>query len=589
MSIKERIDELNDKYGIESYTKLLYKIFRILGSKDPYEDARKEKSNFSQMLEGKREFNKKFFIPLEQIYDGVTIDYIINGRGTPKSSFQNKGIRYVASTNDYNEFKRLSNDLWHDNNSVIFNTDEYQKGILDYIIEYKALEGLRFLIDEYGFKYDLLRRSGCTKDFHLYSPVEQLLELADMLVEKDDADLFNKMFDTFEIIPLEVYYEENSVYLNKDFLIKILDSNNIFKSQLAVKELSIKYANMNDKTLSDQNSKYINPLLNCLLNCALEDWQKYEGKIHQILDFALVENKNVISWLNTKIDMGKVHDGYKIDKYGNVIFARYYKYGHLVNTIGVQDPTLSLDIKNKISEINELNNSVNYSDSIDYFGDNHKKTKLNKEGHILKLASKNPIEYELYEKFKDQKDAPVPTYYGMKEGVDEFSNYRGKPLGRNYTIENLQEIAYFIRCLHDLTYDKNTKNVFVHGDIDINNFYFNEEGLSEVINWDKCYKGTLFDDMMMLILRYSGMADLYRNNEKVIKVIDKLFEAYEATDNYRSSCISLLKATILKVIDNAANEGIYDTPEHIKEYEEYMWSLSFINIYQDRISKKEKK
>ena len=582
MNLKERIDELNVKYGISSYTMLLVRIYKLLGSKDPYEAADKQKSNFSQILQGKRPLNKEYYIPLERIYEGVTIDYILNGVGEPKKTFQNKGLRYVAATNDYNEFKKLGSELYSDKGAVIFNSDEYQKTIIDYIIEFKADEGIKYLINEYGLYYDSLRNFLTDTGFKMFCNNEQTKQIADILFEKDDDDSFIKLFNPFNMI--RIFYEEQSIYSDKEFLHKILHTEKIFNVQLAVKQIAVKDVNM-DKVFDDtQESLYINPLVNLLLNAALEDYKKYNDKIHKILDFAIVNNKDVISFLNIAIDKRNYIDGYKIDKYGNVILGTYYKYGHIVNSIEVIDPDWPLEIKQKISTLNEINNSINYSDSIDYFGENHKKTKLNKAGHILKLASKNDVEYQIYDYFKNI-NGPIPKYYGMHEGVDEFEKYRGQPVGRSYTIEHLKEVARFLRWLHDTTINDLPNAVFVHGDMDLNNFYFEDGKLVEVVNWDNATIGSIFDDMILLIMKYSGMADLYRVNKKVLKNVKEIFDAYDARESYRSVCVDLMKTSIERSIAILDQSEFNNDEEKIREYEGYLWCLSFVKVYANEMKK----
>ena len=139
--------------------------------------------------------------------------------------------------------------------------------------------------------------------------------------------------------------------------------------------------------------------------------------------------------------------------------------------------------------------------------------------------------------------------------------------------------------MHDTTIDDLPNAVFVHGDMDLNNFYFEEGKLVEVVNWDNATIGSIFDDMILLIMNYSGMADLYRVNKRVLKNVKEIFDAYDARESYRSACVDLMKTSIERSIAILNQSEFNSDEEKIREYEGYLWCLSFVRVYANEMKK----
>ena len=63
---KERFEKVLNKANL-SYQELLIRILRQADYSNPYETAKKEKSNFSKMVSGERPFKADYIAPLERI------------------------------------------------------------------------------------------------------------------------------------------------------------------------------------------------------------------------------------------------------------------------------------------------------------------------------------------------------------------------------------------------------------------------------------------------------------------------------------------------------------------------------------------
>lgn len=579
MTLKERIDMLNRKCGIKTYTDLLLRIFRKLDYEDPYEEVEKQKSNFTQMLYEKRPLKKEYYIPMEQIYN-VSMDYILNGKGEPHIIFKNSGLRYTASTNNYAEFERLGTELTPDGSTVIFNSDEYNKTIFDYIVEYEAIEGIRYLTDKYDIKYRVLQNCITSEKPLCFCVGDDLNRVFEMIVEKDEANTFVSVFDAYDL--LTTYYDDKVIYKNKEYLEKLLKTNNIFEALLTDNEYALNVINYGLQRPDEEKSLFMNPLINSLFTVALEKPDQYKEKLDRILTFALDKNNEIVNYILSHYDNGSYD--YSIDDKGYVKLGST-KYGLLFNPGDIINPSVDPELKSKIAKIKQINDKLIYHDVKDFFGNNHKKIKYNEVGHVLKLASNNEIEYSLHKKYEEY--LPIPKFYGTKDGIDEFENYRGKPLGYGgeVDINYVVQIAGFLRLLHDITMSKDGDTVYTHNSLGRDDFYFTNGVLTDVVNWDKAEIGDMYSDMIFLLLNFSGMNERYRDNQKVIENIKKIFDGYGASEMYRMACIGKLKIKL--------NEWINDFPINDKNidenyiflYESYLWCRSFVDLYYNKIQK----
>lgn len=74
---KERFEKVLNKANL-SYQELLIRILRQADYSNPYETAKKEKSNFSKMVSGERPFKADYIAPLERILN-TSLKYIVYG------------------------------------------------------------------------------------------------------------------------------------------------------------------------------------------------------------------------------------------------------------------------------------------------------------------------------------------------------------------------------------------------------------------------------------------------------------------------------------------------------------------------------
>ena len=304
-NLKKNIDRYMKLKGIRKYSHLLVDIAHELGIKgqEAYAFAEREKSNFSKMLKGERQLKYEFIIPLEKIF-GVSLARLLD-----ENSFKlpvekdnvpfNKGFRYYAYLDDAKLYKEeFDLLLTKDEKSIISETDEFGRTFLDYVVEYRAVNGVRYLHDEYGIKlkwyynnFDLNKNKGIT-----WINFDNAVEFARLVASMDDPDLFNDIYDSYNMFFTNGHYGGNdSIFYNTDYLEILLDHDHLFNSIFEIKpyrhELSSKQKR--EKQVDSVTYYSINPIINNCLRYALQHLDKYKHRAKDILKFAINYNMRI--------------------------------------------------------------------------------------------------------------------------------------------------------------------------------------------------------------------------------------------------------------------------------------------------------
>lgn len=306
-NLKNNIDHYMKLKGIKHYSHLLIDIAHELGIKgqQAYAFAEREKSNFSKMLKGERPLKYEFIIPLEKIF-GVSLARLLD-----ENSFKlpvekdnvpfNKGFRYYAYMDDAKLYKEeFDLLLTKDGKSIISQTDEYEKNFLDYVVEYRAVNGVRYLHDEYGIKlkwyynsFDFNKNKGVT-----WINFDNALEFARLVAGMDDAELFYDIYDSYNMFFTNGHYGGNdSIFYNEDYLEILLDHEHLFDLMFEIKPYIHKLSNKQRKEKQVDFVTYysINPIINNCLRHALQHLDKYKHRAIDILKFAIKHNTRIVN------------------------------------------------------------------------------------------------------------------------------------------------------------------------------------------------------------------------------------------------------------------------------------------------------
>lgn len=307
-NLKSNIDHYMELKGIRMYSHLLVDIAHELGIKGQkaYEFADKEKSNFSKMLKGERPLKYDFIIPLEKIF-GISLARLLyeNAYKLPVEKENvpfNKGFRYYAYLDDpklyRDEFDVL---LANDGKSILTQTDEFGKTFLDYVVEYHSVNGVRYLHDEYGIKlkwyhnqFEFRKDKGIT-----WIHFENCIEFARLVASMNDADMFNDIYDSYNMFLSNGHYASNdTIFCQSGYLEIMLDSDTLFNSIFEIKPYEYVLAGSRvkrEKQVDSITYYSINPIINNCLRYALEHLDKYKHRAADILKFGIQHNTRIIN------------------------------------------------------------------------------------------------------------------------------------------------------------------------------------------------------------------------------------------------------------------------------------------------------
>lgn len=334
--LKNNIDHYMQLKGIRMYSHLLVDIAHVLGIKgqEAYAFAEKEKSNFSKMLKGERPLKYEFIIPLEKIF-GVSLARLLdeNAYKLPVEKDNvpfDKGFRYYAYLDDPKLYKEEFDLLRaKDGTSIISQTDEFGKTFLDYVIEYRAVNGVRYLHDEYGIKlkwwynnFNFTKIKGVT-----WINFNNAVEFARLVASMDDADLFNDIYDSYNMLFSNGHYGgKNGFFENTDYLEILLDHDHLFNSIFEIRPYSYTLSSMEKREKKVDSVTYysINPIINNCLRHALQHLDQYRDRAKEIIKFGIGHNKEIQKDLEGRdfyIDELGGIKSWKYDFYGLAIFV----------------------------------------------------------------------------------------------------------------------------------------------------------------------------------------------------------------------------------------------------------------------------
>ena len=584
MDIQQRIDELMKQNNIDTYITLLRKIFKCSvrdESKTDVQWATNQKSNFTNMLKGKRPFTVEIILGLEHVLH-TSMDSIINDRPY-KERYQPRGLEYTVACDDFSEYLKLDGETDDEAVNILRNTDEYNKSLLDYIIKYRSVNGIRFLCEKHNFFFNPMNNM-----FNADSSMPIIcgnydsapMEIAKLLAEKEETDLFIEIFDPF--YETSCYVDtDRYLYNKKEFVRTVLTSGKVLQKMLSSKEIPIKDANRGVVSYGYDfdDVSFINPLLMLLLQEAVN--QGNYTYIKQIVDFGRDFNKKQLQFIHERLSEKQLKN-IRVDDIGYLSDGRT-KIGNLLVYSEPIDPTLPDRIKILLNELTDQKEELELLHEIDYDGGVHKGFKIVDNKYVLKKSSNNQFEYEMLRYMESKGFSKVPEFYETKDGVDKLSYIQGETFKykQGRTDEKLDSLIHFLKEFHSICEQKLGKgNAYLHGKYDNEDIVYDGENVKAVINWDNCYIGNPYEDLVEIIFEWTDISSYIRRNDRVLRSIREILKIYRGDEACESGFAQIMKGCMekkLERIDKSANNysGWYETIKHAE---------TFVDLYESELN-----
>ena len=337
MSFESNLKQIMDQKHINQ-KELLIKILKECKDDNPYDKANQERSNFNNMIKGKRAFKLEYAIAIEKILEIRFCDLYKDE--ISQRFYENKGIRYAASIDKIEEYEKLINEI----EDVFQKTDEYGKNIFDYICEYNSKTGLDYLFNKLHISYKTNRLTVVVNDEEKNIYDNSALKLVKMICKNNEREYFRKLFPPYYGLGYKYLY--GFVYDNDDFYKSILSSDAIIEELLKLNDTTLK--ELNNNRIDDTKDKYkvYHPILIKLLNFALNNSNKYKNQLVKIISEGIKLNEIIISNLRRKHNYK-----YSIDEFD--IRNEYTVYGYILNADLSKYEQLDDEIKSLIEKLNE--------------------------------------------------------------------------------------------------------------------------------------------------------------------------------------------------------------------------------------------
>ncbi len=410
---KNRIIELMKLNGIDTQEVLLYKVLQYINPDmdDIYEEVNKAKGNFSKKIENKegRTFNEKEIIALEKIL-GKSFNYIVNGEDIPNYNTI-KNIEYYVRNEEYDDLIKETDNY---GNLILFNEDEYQNNIIDYIIKYSSVKGIRFLMEKFGMRYSFIyKRIMFDDNNYITINREHEYNIFKLLANKSELDIINKLINVYEI-NRGINHWGFDLYNDERIIQMIVRNKNLLNNYLNYKELDFTIINK-ENVYDDINKCYmINPLVNKLFNFCVKNYENYKNQLTKILEKGKEFNEIIINQLLNS------EESFTVDENGYIISGTK-EYGCILKP--VTEFKLFDNKQNELIEDIEVKiNELIYKDGKEISIEKMRNKKYQIVNRTLcKKSSGNDVEYTIYDKIKGENISRFfLEFIETAKGVDKF-------------------------------------------------------------------------------------------------------------------------------------------------------------------------
>ena len=573
MTRKDKFMKAIKSKGYESIVQLMTRVETLIcGNKEEGALKASTNKNYSKFISGEKEFPAKYIIALEKVLNMKFTD-IIDYDEDRTIPLQFDSIRTIAYANDY--FKTQEFDLKYSDLNVLDNEDEFDKFFFDYVYEYKSINSLRYLVDskELNLENNNLLRSHTGKPIlSKFDQVELPYRVIEIICLHDDVELFNKLFNSYKLRFNNTQPEE-SIFNNERFAKWILKTNKILNSLFDTFEINLNEYNGLRTAALDKNGIFINVLANTVLNAAMKEPSRYQRQVEALLNKGIYANKVVSEYLS------KYEEPFTINDKGYVM-SDNVAYGTVLNYTGKVLPETTMSIRRLLLT---LNKPLNELEDKNIKNRNRYYHEVNGDKEYL-TSTDNEIEYEMLKYMNEKKFSPIPILYSHDKDlhIDVMSYVKPKelPFFGAATKNQIIEIAKFLKEFHELSNKKlGNDKVYIHNNLSLENCSFNDEDLLVgVIDWSNCSIGNKLEDVLYILVNWTGMTNTNRIKEDVLEKI-RLFLI-----NYPLDKSINLGEELVNYLNRKLKELNSESDNYEEEYEKNRFALIFAELNKNKLN-----
>lgn len=454
----------------------------------------KQLPDFGKKIKGGRAFTESDIKAIERAVEMSWVDItepITKEKKEHEQRFKPSGIRYAAYIDEEGYYEELSNQTDIDDyQSALFNCDEYEKSIIDYLLEYKAEKGLRFMVKK-GYIY--CYGNDTELQGYAYRTNEHSEELWAWILSIDDEELYSGLMKNVD-------FSQRVTYSDRSFIESILNSEGFLSSLCKEREHP-----------SNAEIKYMPLLLLDVLKLALEKGMRIAAQ-RILTEYTRFIDERVAEFKNNDITNGKKK--FRTAGYNGGLLGIYYTrnismdYGEWSDEpiVYVWDfSDISQDkrvgFENQIEycehhsimkrlEIKELS-AMEYGDSFVREGVSY-----------IKMKPDVSLEALIY-LTRDKGCRYLPEYLGEEEGVTMV-----KDVSRIYGSVDMRTLGEMLAEIHSMSQEKlGEGKVYKYSGgfcRDTYNCFGRVDNVPIIKNWRRCEIGTPTDDLANAFINLSS-------------------------------------------------------------------------------------
>ena len=448
-------------------------------------------STLSNMINGSpiNKWNRKYFLPMERKLD-VRIADITDGTKGYKSS--PRGLYEIGTYGTYKDFELFAEQT-DGSIEVIHSSDEWSNGILDYVLEAKNLDGLRYLVDNDFYQ---VFRPGELIQYHsrCTDKVEHALKLLNVLAEDDDPTfkMFKKLFDTRESTDLA--FLDPNLFENERVLDLMINKDRLLQAVCRKPEI-VPESKLNrtkrllkgDEYQAICASNWLTPLL-CY---ALKNEDKYRSQAMVLMDTSLQVATDTLANIGKNIStLGGTEESITTEK-GHVILGHNYVIGVIgePSTKGeIKDPELNGKANEIAAKIGVFRAMAKFQTPVLLDGKMH-----------MPRFDLNP----LYRTFiKTAKGKAFLLQESDEKGLDPhnyvFEAPKGSAARTNLSLKQWEQVGKALKSIHSIDCGQAEKS-YCHGKFSYSDFYLLPNGDLELITgYKNVYIGDPEEDVFAM-------------------------------------------------------------------------------------------